>query len=191
MSKRVKCFVEKMTLKYAIVFSVLFFTAFMLINHSNLGISGLLKLTGGHNILDFEFGFDYQKAYGMLFNLGEEGRLFYLNNIIPMDFPFPLTYMLFYSSWMVVLMKKTNMNSSFLALVFVPVLAMICDWIENIGVIILLKNFPNMPLLAVRMSSISGMIKMCGIIGSIAILLMLSIISIKNKIQNHIKEVHI
>jgi hypothetical protein len=85
----------KASLKKAIIFSAIFAIMFALINKSGIGVAGLLKITGGASILDLEIGYTYEQAKDILTALGEEGRAFYLTRIMPLDFPFPVAYMLF------------------------------------------------------------------------------------------------
>jgi hypothetical protein len=169
----------------AILFTVLFLALFTLINFSGIGVAGLLKITNGANILDFEFGYTYEKAYGMLTALGAEGRTFYLTKILPMDFLFPLTYMLFYVGFMALFIKQTTQKKAYRFLLFIPVLAMFCDWTENIGIIALLKGYPDLPDWAVSTASIAGMLKFMFIIGSIAITGILFVVFVCLKLRRN------
>jgi len=171
MSKFLNTIIRKITWKTASVFTVLFIVMFVLINYSGIGVSGLLRITGGANILDFELGYTQEKAYDMLTALGTEGRAFYLGKIMPLDFPFPLAYMLFYVGWIALLLKQSDPKEWCKYLLFVPVLAMVFDWIENIGIITMLHHYPNLPSWAVVTASISGILKMAFVGGSFAVML--------------------
>jgi len=151
--------IKKAMWKKAILFTILFMAFYVLINFSGIGVAGLLKITGGANILDFEFGFTYEKAVDMLTALGTEGRAFYLAKILPLDFPFPFTYMLFFVGLISLLVKHTFCRKPFQFLLFIPVLTMLFDWIENIGIIVMLNNYPKLPEWTVSLSSISGILK--------------------------------
>lgn len=145
--KRLKGFIEKnveaASIKKALLATCIFGILFYIIDYSPIGVSGLLRITGGANILDFETGYSVEKAYGMLEALGEAGRSFYLTKILPVDFPFPISFMLFYVSWMSLLLKHCTKNgSSFRWLIGLPLINMCCDWGENIGFILMLVNFP-------------------------------------------------
>ena len=177
--------IKKSSWKTAILFAVLFAVSFALINFSGIGVAGLLKITNGANILDFEFGYTYEKAYDMLTALGAEGRIFYLTKILPMDFLFPLTYMLFYAGFMALFIKRATQKKAYRVLLFIPVLAMLFDWIENIGIIALLKSYPNLPELAVLTASISGMLKFIFTVGSIGITGTLFILSVCLKFRKN------
>lgn len=168
--------IEKITIKKAILFTVLFIACFILINYTSLGVAGLLQITNGASILDFEFGYSAEKAQSLLTALGEEGRAFHLTKIMPIDFVFPLSYMLCYSGWIAVLLKRRVFQNKAGFLLIVPVLAMIFDWIENIGIINMLRNFPDLPKWAVNMASISGILKMVLIISSVVAIVTLFVV---------------
>ena len=159
----------------------------VLINYSGIGVAGLLKISGGNNILDFEFGFDHEKAYGMLTALTTEGRTFYLTKILPLDFPFPFSYMLCYASWIALLIKHTKIEKWCKYLLFIPLVAMLCDWIENIGIIAMLNGYPNLPSWAVSLASTAGMIKFIFTIGSIAAICILFVVFIIITSRKHKK----
>jgi len=113
-----------------------------LINYTGIGVTGLLQITNGANILDFEFGYTASKAYDLLTALGNDGRSFYIMKILPLDFPFPFTYMLCYAGWIALMGKYTIPKSALKIHLAAPVLAMLFDWIENIGILAMLKNYP-------------------------------------------------
>lgn len=169
-------FIEKMTWKKALLFTGVFVALYILINYTAIGVAGLLQITNGANILDFEFGYSTAEAYDLLTALGEQGRSFYLTRIIPIDFPFPFTYMLFYAGWIALLVKNTVPNSKAKYFLIVPILAMLFDWIENIGIIAMLRNYPSLPVWAVTTSSVSGMLKTIFTVSSIAIIAILFVV---------------
>ena len=152
--------VEKASWKYALLFSMLFGIFFVLINFSSIGLAGLYGIAGTARILDLEFGFNYETAYYILTALGEDGRAFHLTRIMPLDFPFPFTAMLFLAVFIALLLKHIAPQKPFFKyLLFLPVLYMIFDFVENIGIIALLVNFPDLPEWAVLLASASGMLK--------------------------------
>lgn len=137
-------YVEKASLKRALLATMIFGVLFYIINYSPIGVSGLLKLTDGANILDFEDnGYSLDKAYTMLKQLGENGRHFYLTMILPTDILFPIGVMLFGSSWMSLFLKKLTPHGSLLRwLPCITIINMFCDWGENIGFTLMLINYP-------------------------------------------------
>jgi hypothetical protein len=178
--------IQKASFKKAILFTLLFAALFVIINFTGIGVAGLLEITDGANILDFEFGYDSDKAYEMLTALGDEGRTFYLTKIMPIDFPFPFAYMLFYAGWMALFMKLVLSKMIYKYLLLLPVLAMLSDWIENIGIIAMLRNYPDLPDWAVYAASVSGILKTCFTVGSIAVIGVLFILIILKFVRKQV-----
>jgi hypothetical protein len=167
--------IQKITWKQTAFFTVLFAFLYILINYSGVGVAALLEITGGANILDFEFGYNKDEAYKILTALNEDGRRFYLTRILPIDFPFPFAYMLFYAGWIAFLLKYTTEKTWCKCLLFIPLLAMLSDWIENIGIITMLVNFPSLPTWAVFLASVAGIFKTVSTVISIVIIFSLLI----------------
>lgn len=137
-------YTEKATLKRALVATLIFGILLYIIDYSPIGVAGLLKLTGGANILDFENGYSLEKAYSILDALGENGRHFYLTLILPTDIFFPIGLMLFTSNWMSLFLKKLTKNGSILRwLTGITVINMLLDWSENIGITLMLIQYPT------------------------------------------------
>lgn len=168
--------ISKASWKKSVLFTVLFAILFILINFTAIGVAGLLQITGGANILDFELGYTTDQALHMLTALGEQGRIFYLMRIIPIDYLFPLSYMLCYSGWIALVLKYIEPIRRIKYLLFVPFMAMVFDWIENIGVIFMLNNYPLLPKWAVFTSSTAGILKMICIVASVAIIAVLFLV---------------
>ena len=174
---------QKASWKKTVALAALFGALYALINRSAIGVAGLLRITGGASILDFEFGYGYEKAYGMLLALGPEGRAFYLTRILPLDFLFPISYMLSYASLIALLAKYANPPKPCRYLLLVPVLAMLCDWAENIGAVAMLNGYPGLPRWAVPLASISGMLKTASNVGCLAAIAGLSILFALSKLR--------
>ena len=183
MRKKGTTIIQKASWKKAALFTMLFVAFYCLINFSGMGVAGLLKITGGANILDLELGYTYDEAYQILTALGTEGRIFYLTKIIPIDFVFPFIYMLFFTSWIALLIKHITDKKWCKYLLFVPVFAMLFDWIENMSIIVLLHSYPNLSAWAVFTASTVGILKMILSMGSIAIIGILIVIFIVKRIR--------
>lgn len=145
-------------------------------------MAGLLKMTNGATILDFKFGYSTADAHNMITALGKQGRAFYLTKIIPIDFPFPLAYMLFYAGWIALLVKHVAPSGAAKLLLTLPLLAMLSDWIENVGIIFILKQYPDIADKAAALASASGILKSLFTQGSIIAIIVLLVILIINKI---------
>ncbi len=175
--------ISKASWKKSLLSMISILLIYWVINYSAIGVAGLLKVTGGASILDFEFGFDINKATEMLTALGDDGRNFYQSKILPLDILFPLTYMFFYLTWMAFFLKNLSAPKIFNYLLLLPFLAMIADWLENVGIWILLQSYPDLPSNAVCLASISGMFKFVFIISNWAVLLLLLVILIIKRIR--------
>lgn len=161
MSKTVDMIIQKASGKKAVLFSALFIVSIILINL--IGSSGT---PDGAAFLDFEFGHTPEKAYDMLTALEAEGRAFYLAVGIPLDFPFPVTYMLFCIACIALLLKHTVHRKPFRYIMLLPVLAMFFDWAENVGIIVMLRNYPDLPVWAVSTANIFGILKWSFLVAS-------------------------
>ena len=115
-----------------------------LIDYSPIGIAGLLKVSNGVNILDFETRYTADFAYSWLDSMGQAGRTFHLTRVMPLDILFPPSFMLFMFCWLSLLLQKTTKsNSKFCLIVLLPPVYMLLDWTENIGITAMLMNFPE------------------------------------------------
>lgn len=135
--------INEATIRKALLVTGLYIIVFYIINFSSIGVKGLLEVTNGANILDFQNGYSVEQAYNMLTQLGEAGRAFYKNKILPLDYIFPIGNMLLYVSWMSFSLKRfKGVKIYFKGLLLIPVIAMVADWIENICITIMLYYYP-------------------------------------------------
>lgn len=150
------------TVRTAIVSFLLFICMLYLINGSPFGLARLVEITGGQSILDMEMmkGYSAERAYEILDALGEEGRAFEMKYIIPLDFPFPLAYGLFYFITLTLIMRniRETARKPWLAGI-VGLCAALFDWLENVMIINLLKNYPERLETTVRIASMFTQLK--------------------------------
>ena len=108
-------------------------------------IPKVTEFAGGMKLLDMmPAGYDTQYVNSLFSALGVEGRFAYLYSQLPVDMIYPLLFGISYCFLFAWFLKKTNNHeSSFFYLCFLPVIAGISDYIENFGIITLLKNYPN------------------------------------------------
>ncbi|MDL2294422.1 hypothetical protein LJC60_07315, partial [Ruminococcaceae bacterium OttesenSCG-928-D13] len=173
---RLNIIISKASWVKSALFTVFFIAMYVLINNTAVGVAGLLQITGGASILDFEFGFTADQALDMLTALGKQGRSFYLTRIIPIDFIFPLSYMLCYAGWIALLVKHISPKGHLKLLLLVPILAMLFDWGENMGIIFMLVKYPLLPKWVVISASTAGILKMICIVASVAAIVALFIV---------------
>lgn len=90
-------------------------------------------------------GYSYQNAMELLGILGTEGRSIYLTKQLPLDFIYPGLFAITYSLLLVwLLLKSISHQSKIFYLAVVPILAGICDYIENVFIIVMINSFPDL-----------------------------------------------
>jgi len=127
-----------------IIFLVLFCIAFILIQFSPFGLSGLHRITGGASILDVRFPwYSADDAYEVFTALGPEGRDFNLTKILPLDIFFPLSYGFFFCTLTGFLYKTGGCKKRiYTGLSFLGLFAAFFDLLENICILLMLKSYP-------------------------------------------------
>jgi len=114
--------------------------AFMLI----ITIPKVMIFSNGIKLLDM-MPTGYDSAYvENLFNLlGEKGRNTYLYRQIPIDMIYPLFFGISYCLLLAYFLDKLKkLNSFYIYLCLLPIIAGIFDYLENIGIITMLINYP-------------------------------------------------
>ena len=104
----------------------------------------------------------YNKNYvNELFRaLGENGREIYLTNQIPVDMIYPLLFGLTYTLLLAYFLKKLDkLNSPYTYLCLLPIFAGIADYLENIGIITMLKSYPDLTEISVNATNTFSVIK--------------------------------
>ena len=120
-----------------------------------------MKFSNGMKLLDMmPTGYDLNYVNELFTSLGENGRLTYLTNQIPVDMIYPLLFGLSYCLLMGYFLKKLNkLNSPYSYLCIIPIIAGITDYLENIGIITMLKIYPELKESAVYTTNIFSVIK--------------------------------
>ena len=97
----------------------------------------------------------------LLFNiLGEKGRETYLLNQIPVDMIYPFLFGISYCLVLVFFLNKLGKLDSFLGyLCLLPVLAGIFDYCENLGIIQILRNYPDNSDLLIETTNVFTILK--------------------------------
>ncbi|MBD3307507.1 hypothetical protein GF339_13845 [candidate division KSB3 bacterium] len=101
------------------------------------------QLTGGGTILDMQILYSPQEAYASIDNYGEAGRAFYTYIQIT-DMLFPLAYV-----WSLAILIHAVGRRAFPAISLwrycplLPVLAGVSDYIENVGIFLMLRRYPD------------------------------------------------
>ena len=149
---------EKSNIKIILALTALFIVFLVFMNGNIIGTAKLKSVTGGAGILDLEFGYSADRAYNILESQGTEGRQLY-KVMLYVDFAFPFVYMMFGVLTIGYLLKINKIkNNAVHYLIFVPVLAMFCDWTENILILQMIGKFPaKMAVIALLSSTFTIM----------------------------------
>ena len=90
-------------------------------------------------------GYDMNYVRELFDSLGEIGRGTYLTNQIPLDMIYPLLFGLSYCLLLAYFLKKLKkFKSPYFYLCLWPIIAGIADYLENFGIIIMLKSYPKL-----------------------------------------------
>lgn len=131
--------------------------AFMLI----VTIPKTMVFSNGLKLLDMmPTGYDLEYINTLFDSLGKKGREVYLYNQIVVDMIYPFLFGISYSLLIAYFLKKLNkFNSSFFYLCFLPIIAGIADYVENIGVIIMINSYPDISQFSAIVTNIFTIIK--------------------------------
>jgi hypothetical protein len=120
-----------------------------------------MGFSNGMKLLDMmPTGYDLNYVTELFNSLGENGRETYLTTQIPVDMLYPLLFGLTYCLLLGYFLKKLNkLNSPYLYLCLLPVIAAILDYSENIGIIAMLNGYPNLTQVSVSTTNIFSILK--------------------------------
>ena len=120
-----------------------------------------MEFSNGMKLLDMmPTGYDLNYVSELFSSLGENGRQTYLTNQIPVDMIYPLLFGLSYCLLLGYFLKKLNkLNTPFLYLCLLPIIAGISDYLENIGIITMLSSYPELTETSVGITSSFSIIK--------------------------------
>ncbi len=118
-------------------------------------IPKLLQFSNGIKILDImPFGYSYAYVTQLFTELRKEGKNFYLYRQIPIDMVYPFLFGLSYFYIMVYFLQKIDRwKSPYIYLSLLPFIGALFDYFENIGIILMLKNYPNLTPSVVQLNS--------------------------------------
>ncbi len=120
-----------------------------------------MKFSNGMKLLDMmPTGYDLNYVNELFNSLGKNGRETYLTSQIPVDMIYPLLFGLTYCLLLGYFLKKINkLNSPYLYLCLLPVIAGISDYLENIGIITMLNSYPNLTQVSVSTTNTFSILK--------------------------------
>lgn len=131
--------------------------AFMLM----VTIPKTMGFSNGMKLLDMlPTGYNQDYINELFATLGENGREIYLTNQIPVDMVYPLLFGLTYSLLLAYFLKKINkLKSPFTYLCLLPIIAAIADYLENIGIITMLNNYPDLSQTSMNATNYFSIVK--------------------------------
>jgi hypothetical protein len=105
-------------------------------------------------------GYTPTYAETLLKAIGPIGRELYLKRQLPIDFIYPGLFAVTYTLMLVWLFaKRFDAKSKIFLLVLVPAAAGLFDYLENFGIILMLKSFPTISPTLVHVSSMFTILK--------------------------------
>ena len=179
--KRLTKFIEK-NISGKKVLGLFILTSVIYIFMMTVTIPKTMEFSNGMKLLDMmPSGYDLNYVSELFSSLGENGRETYLTRQIPVDMIYPLLFGLSYCLLLGYFLKKLNkLNSPYLYLCLLPVIAGISDYLENIGIITMLNNYPDLTETIVNATNTFSVLKSTSnSIFFIALIIILIILGIK------------
>lgn len=124
-------------------------------------IPKVMQFANGMKLLDMmPGGYNFDYVNELFTTLGEIGRDAYLYNQIPFDMVYPLLFALSYSLLLAFFLKKLNkLISPLFYFCYLPFIGGTADYLENIGIISLLKKFPEITPSGVKITNLFSQVK--------------------------------
>ncbi len=141
-----------------------------------------MAFSNGLPLLDMmPTGYDAEYILSLFETLGENGRHTYLYNQLPVDMIYPSLFGISYFLIIGYFLKKTNkLDSILFYLCFLPIIAGIADYLENIGIITMLNNYPNLSQISMNATNYFSILKsMTTTVFFLALIIILIILGIK------------
>jgi hypothetical protein len=120
-----------------------------------------MAFSKGMKLLDMmPMGYDLNYVKELLGSLGEKGRETYLTTQLPLDMVYPLLFGLSYPLLLAYFLNKLNkLNAPNIYLCILPLLGGMADYVENLGIMIMLSSYPDLTGSLVRITSLFSVIK--------------------------------
>lgn len=124
--------------------------------------SPIAKMTAFSNgsLLDMEFNYSPNKAYQVLQAYGAGGRAFYASTFVIIDFFTPILMNLFLAMTISILFRQAFLPDSPLQRFnLLPLIAMIGDYLENLGIVLMIRSYPSRVIALARLAAFSTNVK--------------------------------
>ena len=124
-------------------------------------IPKVMAFSGALKLLDMmPLGYDLDDVNALFTALGEKGRGIYLFNQIPVDMIYPFLFGISYSLIFAYFLNKLGkLDSVFFYVSLLPLVAGIADYLENIGIVLMLTSFPNVSPVMASLTNVCSLIK--------------------------------
>ena len=131
--------------------------AFMLF----ISIPKVMGYANGMKLFDMMLtGYDVEYARTLLATLGRAGRNTYLYYQIPIDLIYPLFFGISYCLLLAYIFDKLKLiKRPIIYLCLIPILAGFFDYLENIGIVMMLNSYSDLSSLLVNTSNIFTILK--------------------------------
>lgn len=140
-------------------------------------IPKLTEFSNGLQIFDMKpNGYSFSYAKELLGNLGKKGRNFYLYRQLPLDLIYPVLFAMSNTLILSFFLKKINRFEQLFLLVLFPILGGVFDYLENFGIIYMLKSYSNVSEIGVKIISIFTVTK--SLFTSLYFVILLSVLGI-------------
>ncbi len=148
-----------------------------------VSIPDVMEHTEGMKLLDMmPLGYDAEYVNTLFSTLGQTGRNTYLYRQIPMDMIYPLLFGISFSLLLAYFFNKLNkLKMPFLYLCLLPMLAAMGDYAENIGILTLLNDYPEISKNTVTMTNSFSLLKSsCTTLSFVVLIFVLLTLGIKS-----------
>ncbi len=124
-------------------------------------IPKVMHFTEGMKLLDMmPGGYNFDYVRDLFTALGNKGRHAYLYQQIPIDMVYPALFAIAYCLLLAYFLGKLQkLNRPYIYLCFLPLIGGTADYLENIGIITLLNQYPEISGFTVQLTSVFSLIK--------------------------------
>ena len=124
-------------------------------------IPKVMQFSDGMQLLDMlPTGYDHAYVRALFDTLGDQGRNAYLYRQIPVDMIYPGLFGISYCLLMAYFLNKLGkLESNYFYLCLIPIFSGIFDYGENIGIITMLNSYPDISMIAAKVTNIFSILK--------------------------------
>jgi len=149
-------------------------------------IPNLMRFSKGMKILDMmPTGYSVEYVKLLFTTLGDKGRFVYLYHQLPIDMVYPILFGVSSCLVLAYLLNKLNkLESSLYYLCLIPLFSGLFDYGENIGIITLLRTFPNNSIGVTQITNWFSILKSAFTTSYFIVLIVLLFLFAKKKIAS-------